>query len=195
MIKQRINLDNSYLDYYRQVFSPTAVHNMCLALLEELHWQQEHIKIFGKTINSPRLQSFYGDDGVNYRYSGRTFKATPWAPCLERLRRAVSEITNQPFNGVLCNLYRDGDDAMGWHSDNEPELGANPVIASLTFGASRRFSLRKIGESKQRFSLELENNSLLIMPAGFQSHYQHALPRSKRISRPRINLTFRMFYN
>lgn len=193
--KHIIQLDDSYLEYYRNLLSNTQAQALYRTLNETLNWQQEHIQIFGKTIASPRLQCFYGDPDVKYRYSGRTFIATPWTDTLAKLKHLISGLAGYPFNGVLCNLYRDGQDAMGWHSDNEPELGQNPVIASVSLGEARNFSLRKTRHTKQYLSLPLEHNSLLLMPEGFQSLYQHAVPRSKKNNDARINLTFRMFYN
>lgn len=193
--KHLIQLDDSYLEYYRNVLSSSQAQASYQALQSQLIWQQEHIQIFGKTIASPRLQCFCGDPGIEYRYSGRSFTATPWNDTLLLLKQLICNLTGHAFNGVLCNLYRDGQDAMGWHSDNEPELGPNPVIASLSLGQQRNFSVRKHNHSKQCVSIPLAHNSLLLMPAGFQTLYQHSVPRSKRAHNARINLTFRMFYN
>ncbi len=194
-ILHRIVLDVSYLEYYRQTFSPTESDNLLRTLTETLNWQQETVKIFGKTLPSPRLQCFYGEPGISYRYSGRDFHSTPWPQPLLNIKNQISTLTGQPFNAVLCNLYRDGQDAMGWHSDNEPELGAHPVIASLSLGEQRTFAIRKTKHTRQYLTLPLDHNSLLVMPEGFQSLYQHSVPRTKKKSLPRINLTFRMFYN
>jgi alkylated DNA repair dioxygenase AlkB len=115
----------------------------------------------------------------------------PWPRCLQNVREIVSTLAGETFDSVLCNWYRHGQDSMGWHSDNEPELGPEPVIGSLTLGASRRFHFRRVGETRIYASIDLPHNSLLVMPAGLQAHYQHQLPKTKRRIGGRFNLTFR----
>ena len=160
-------------------------------LLGTLPWRQDRITIFGREHPIPREQCWIAGEGMTYRYSGQTLTPTPWPrwlrPCAER----ISETAGETFNSVLANLYRDGNDSMGWHSDDEPELGPAPIIASLSLGGQRRFRFRHRRDSKRTLSLDLPHNSLLIMPAGLQDHWQHQLPKTRKAVAPRVNLTFR----
>ena len=149
------------------------------------------LRLFGRTVDAPRLSCWMGDAGTAYTYSRTRFEPQPWAPAVAELRTRVSARCGVGFNSVLCNLYRDGRDAMGWHSDDEPELGPAPVIASLSFGATRRFRLRHRRDPALRLELELESGSLLLMSGATQRNYRHDLPRAPRVAAPRINLTFR----
>lgn len=178
----------------RNVLPDARADALLDALPQSLPWYQARLRLFGQWHWSPRLQCWLGDPGISYRYSGHRMQPEPWPPELEPLRRQVSELAGTDFNSVLCNWYRHGSDSMGWHSDNEPELGPDPVIASLTLGASRRFQFRKTGDKRLYQSLDLPHNSLLLMPAGLQSHYQHQLPKIRRPTTDRFNLTFRRVY-
>lgn len=146
--------------------------------------------MFGCEHLSPRLVCWYGDDGVSYRYSGVDHVAKGWHTDLLLLRNRLKMQLSAEFNSVLGNYYRDGNDYMGWHSDNEKALGMNPVIASLSLGVTRRFSLQH-KTSKQKFKLDLNSGDLLVMAGELQHHWRHALLKSKLITAPRINLTFR----
>jgi alkylated DNA repair dioxygenase AlkB len=178
-----------------------ALHTHCLApedaqalqqqLTETLPWSIHRIRLFGRWVDSPRLSCWIGDPQAVYRYSGQTFAPHPWTQALAALRDRLREELGVPFNSVLANLYRDGRDAMGWHSDDEPELGAEPVIASLSLGAARRFVLRRRDDHAVKQTLVLEPGSLLVMRGACQRDWQHALPRTARPVGPRINLTFR----
>jgi alkylated DNA repair dioxygenase AlkB len=160
-----------------------------------LHWEQREIVLFGRRLLQPRLIAWYGDTGAEYRYSGQTLHPRPWPPALAELRRRIERRTACSFNAVLANGYRDGADSMGWHSDDEPELGLQPCIASLSLGAERVFLLRpqKADASGRRTSnrLLLAHGSLLLMRRESQARYQHCLPKTRRPVGPRINLTFR----
>lgn len=159
-------------------------------LTTELGWRQEQIRIYGKTVNIPRLQVWMGEPHCSYQYSGVRFTPQPWHDAVRQLCREVSHATAQPLNCVLLNLYASGQDHMGWHADNEPELGAAPVIVSLSLGASRRFDLLHQTQGHQ-LQLQLHNGSLLLMAGGCQQHWQHRLPKQSRVAAPRLNLTFR----
>jgi alkylated DNA repair dioxygenase AlkB len=163
-------------------------------LMEELegavHWQTEFIRMFGKTYKVPRKVAWHGDVGAVYRYAGVDHEPSPWFPVLEGLRERVAELAGAPFNSVLLNRYRDGNDCMGWHRDNERELGDQPVIASVSLGAERRFDLRHV-TTKEQVSCLLPVGSVLVMDGPLQSMWQHRLPRAKKVTEPRINLTFR----
>ena len=154
--------------------------------------------MFGRVVDSPRLSAWIGDADATYRYSGTRFVPHPWSPSLQVLRDRVAEACGARFNSVLANLYRNGDDAMGLHSDDEPELGAQPIIASVSLGAERRFRFRQRVSRGMRASppvgLTLAHGSLLHMAGGTQHHYQHDLPRSAAVVGPRINLTFRLIH-
>ena len=161
------------------------------SLQECLAWQQEPIWMFGKQILHPRLTALYGDPKVRYGYSGIAMEALPFTEVLVKIKIRLQEFTNQEFTHVLCNFYRDGQDSMGWHRDNEPVLGRNPTIASLTFGATRSFQLRPYGKKEPKLNLELSHGSLLLMGGESQHFWEHQLPKSKKVLAPRINLTFR----
>ena len=171
---------------------PEAQAEQLLAQLEySVPWRQERIRLYGREVCLPRLQSWIGDPGVRYRYSGLTLEPEPWPGFLDELRNQLQAEAGRRFNSVLCNWYRSGTDSMGWHSDNEPELGPAPVVASVTLGQTRRFQFRRRGESRVYRSLELPHNSLLIMEAGVQEHWQHQVPKSRKAMAGRFNLTFR----
>lgn len=160
-------------------------------LREEVPWEQHRLRIFGREVASPRLSCWIGDADAVYTYSGTRFVPRPWTPALAELRAWLETALDAKFNSVLCNLYRDGRDGMGWHSDDEAELGAEPVIASLSFGAVRRFRLRHKRDPSLRLELELAAGSLLVMRGATQRNYRHDLPKTTRPLGPRVNLTFR----
>jgi alkylated DNA repair dioxygenase AlkB len=179
------------LDYAPGFVGAARADALLQSLGENLDWAQRPIMIFGRSVLQPRLTAFHGDDGVGYRYSGKTLAAQPWTVELEGLRQLLFDQLAVKFNCVLCNLYRDGKDSMGWHADNEPELGAAPVIASISLGAERRFQLKSRSDSTLRRELLLEHGSLLVMAGDLQQHWLHQLPKTARVDQPRINLTFR----
>lgn len=164
----------------------TALFN---ALRDAVPWEVHRIRMFGRMVDSPRLSCWMGDEDAVYRYSGTLFEPRPWPEALREVRSRLEAETQQGFNSVLANLYRDGGDAMGWHRDDEPELGDAPVIASLSLGATRRFLLKDAQD--QRHAFGLANGDLLLMSGDSQRRYRHALPRTAKAVGPRINLTFR----
>jgi alkylated DNA repair dioxygenase AlkB len=170
---------------------PTAEADRLLdTLMHEVPWEMHRIRMFGREVDSPRLSAWIGDADAVYRYSGTTFAPHPWTPALADLRDRACNTCDARFNSVLANLYRTGDDRMGWHSDDEPELGLQPVIASVSLGAARtfRFKARHGGEP---VAVELPHGSLLRMAGDTQRLYRHEMPARRRINQPRINLTFR----
>lgn len=160
-------------------------------LLKEIKWKQEKVKMYGKTINIPRLTAWYGDTEKQYAYSGIRMKPRKWTEALLGVKKVVEEKAGVEFSSVLLNLYRNGDDAVAWHSDNERELGDEPVIASLSLGTSRTFRFRHIEDKRLMESIELAHGSLLIMKGETQAKWQHEVPKKKGIMLPRVNLTFR----
>ena len=162
-------------------------------LHRELHWRQESVTLFGKTHPQPRLAAWYGDQEAVYRYSGRRYDPRPWHPLLSALRTRLETLCGTPFNSVLANLYRDEQDCMGLHADDERELGPRPVIASLSLGEERLFCLRARRRDQRPRSLRipLGSGSLLVMSGDTQRNWKHEVPRTRQPCGPRINLTFR----
>lgn len=159
-------------------------------LMSTIHWDVHRIRMFGRLVDSPRLSRWIGDPDAVYRYSGTRFAPHPWPPALPAVRDRLRDALGVAFNSVLANRYRDGGDRMGWHSDDEAELGPRPVIASLSLGATRRFAL-KARDGGVRVALDLPHGSLLVMAGDTQRLYRHALPGTARPVGERINLTFR----
>ncbi len=164
-------------------------------LVRDTPWQQETITLYGKTHLQPRLVAWYGDEGASYRYSGKTYQPRPWTTRLLALRDRMQELADAPFNSVLLNYYRDHRDSMGLHADDEPELGEQPVIASLSLGAERVLYFRH----KQRrdvpgLNLPLPDGSVLLMRGDTQANWKHGMRKLTRPCGPRINLTFRWIH-
>ena len=180
------------LQYHPLLFDSQEQSLLMNALQKEIPWKQEHIKLFGKTHPTPRLTAWHGDTHCVYKYSGVVNQPFPWTPSLLTIKTRIENLSNgTTFNCVLLNFYRDGSDKMGWHSDDEKELGPNPSIASVSFGATRRFDFKHKTEAHNKFSIHLESGSLLLMQGDMQHHWLHQIPAQKRIQEPRINLTFR----
>lgn len=176
--------------YYGKILNEDRIQFYLNTLLNSIEWKNDEAIIYGKHIITKRKVAWYGDADYSYTYSNTTKQALPWTKELTELKKCVEEITHTSFNSCLLNLYHNGDEGMAWHSDDEKALGKNSTIASLSFGAERKFSL-KHKENKETVSLILENGSLLVMKDTTQSNWRHCLPKSKKITRPRINLTFR----
>jgi alkylated DNA repair dioxygenase AlkB len=177
--------------YYPEFFSTQESHELFTELLNNISWRQEPIKLFGKEIMQPRLTAWYADKGVNYSYSGITMQALDWTESLIKIKTRVEQKSKSKFNSALLNLYRNGNDSMGWHRDNEKELGVNPVIASVSFGVSRKFQMRTYKEKTDLISLELRDGSFLLMQGESQPYWEHSVPKTKKIRGTRINITFR----
>lgn len=179
------------LRYWPQALDADEAAVLFDALRRTSGWEQEEIVIFGERRRVPRLVAWHGDPGAAYTYSGTFHEPQPWTPELAGLRRRVESLSGQSFNSVLLNLYRDGSDGMGWHADDEPELGRNPVIASVSLGATRRFRLRHRRGRAEPLTLPLASGSLLLMGGELQHYWLHAVPKTKQPVGERINLTFR----
>ncbi|UXI69240.1 alpha-ketoglutarate-dependent dioxygenase AlkB family protein [Tahibacter amnicola] len=179
------------------LFSPCAftdAASLFAQVMAEVAWSTHRLILFGRQVDAPRLSCWMGDPDAVYTYSRTRFVPLPWTPTLAQIRSRVTQLCAVPFNSVLCNLYRHGNDSMGWHSDDEPELGPAPVIASVSLGATRRFRLHHRQDAAQSLALMLPAGSLLVMRGDTQRHYRHDLPKAPRVQAPRINLTFRRIF-
>lgn len=190
---QTILLPEAELHYYEALFSKEESDRLFSSLLEHINWQQGEGTFFWKKALIPRLQAWYGetDESKIYKYSGMTLIPMDWTPDLLFIKNRVDELAGVHFTNALVNLYRDGRDGVGWHSDDESILGENPIIGSVSFGATRVFQLRHKTRGI-RFELELKHGSFLLMQGPIQHYWQHRVPKKAGITRPRINVTFRV---
>ena len=180
------------LDYLPGWVDAALAERWLQALVEQTPWQQPELFIHGRYHRTPRLTAWYGEPEARYRYSGKVHEPLPWTALLDDIRQRLMAEVGQALNAVLLNYYRDGQDSMGWHSDDEPELGREPLIASLNLGGSRRFDLRRVGATRIEHSLTLEHGSLLVMRGPTQHHWQHQVAKTRQACAPRLNLTFRL---
>lgn len=193
MIEIPINLEDQIL-FYPNFLNKDESDFYFETFLKEIEWKHEEIKLFGKKIFQPRLTAFYGDDDISYAYSGIKMNANSWTQNLNNLKNKINTQFNQSFNSCLMNLYRNEKDSMGWHQDNEKELGDKPFIASLSLGETRKFQLKKI-ETNEKMELNLDHGSLLIMKNELQNNWKHQIPKEKTLKDIRINITFRKILN
>lgn len=182
------------VNYYGKIFSSEESNLFFEYLISGIPWKADEAVIFGKLIETKRKVAWFGDENFEYTYSGRTKKAMKWTPELMILKNKCEEITGEKFNSCLLNLYHNGSEGMAYHSDGEKDLKKNGAIASLSFGAERKF-LFKHKFTKEKIEIFLENGSLLVMKDQTQTFWQHRLPTTKKVSTPRINLTFRTIEN
>lgn len=199
---REIPVSNGTLRLYRQLFSPDESQRFLEELKQEVDWESLRIAMFGRSILLPRLTAWFGDPGTHYTYSGISAEPGGWTPALLRIKARVERVSASTFNSVLLNYYRDGRDSVSWHSDDEPELGRDPVIGSVSFGSERPFQLRRRingaaapdsirEQGRDSLTLGLPNGSYLEMGAGMQRNWVHRLPKRPRLTEERINLTFR----
>ena len=186
-----LEIQDAVVQYDGGFYAFAKAEQLYTALHEQIPWRQNKITVFGKTYDEPRLTQVYGDDHMKYSYSGITFTALEWSPLMKSIKKDVEQATGYQFNICLVNLYRTGADSNGWHADNEPELGRNPVIASVSLGQKRFFHLKHDKNKDWRHKFTLENGSLLLMAGQTQHTYKHQIAKTKREIQPRINLTFR----
>lgn len=178
---------------YRNFFNKVESDQIFQELLSKIKWRQDKMKLYGKEFELPRLTAWYGDDGKSYTFSRIPMNPDAWTHTLLSVKSRIEEVTQAKFNSVLLNLYRTERDGVSWHSDDEPELGKNPMIASVSFGETRRFQLRhKLDKSLDKVEITLTHGSLLIMKGSTQHFWQHQIPKSAKSLRERINLTFRI---
>lgn len=186
-----IPLPDGDLRYASGFLAPAEADQFMRQLLDGIEWQQHHVVVFGRSLPAPRLSAWHGSAAAHYTYSGLALEPRPWTAPLLALKTRTEAAADSPFNSVLLNQYRDGRDSMGWHSDDEPELGANPTIASLSLGGTRRFLLRHKHRTHPSVEIPLEHGALLIMRGPTQTYWQHQVPKTRRPCAPRLNLTFR----
>lgn len=195
MINNRPNIlpQDGIALYYEKIVNDEEIKGLFDALLNNIHWENERVIMFGKEIVTKRKVAFFSDPSISYRYASKTKIGLPWTSTLLIIKNIVESITKESYNACLLNLYHNGEESMGWHSDNEKEIIANSSIASLSLGANRKFSF-KHKASKETVSIELEDGSLLEMKGSVQAHWWHALLKSKKVTAARINLTFRQMH-
>jgi alkylated DNA repair dioxygenase AlkB len=191
---ERIALRDAQLHYVCAFYAKAKSQQLMSQLLATVPWQQETLNFGGRQVLIPRLQAWYGDVAANYGYSGLRLTPLPWTPALLDIKTAIEKRFDVRFNSVLLNYYRNGQDSVAWHSDNEPALGPDPLIASLSLGAERRFELKHRDGKTPKINIELADGSLLLMGSGLQRHWSHQLPKQAWITQPRLNLTFRLIH-
>ncbi|HVU14653.1 MAG TPA: alpha-ketoglutarate-dependent dioxygenase AlkB [Phototrophicaceae bacterium] len=186
----RLPMADAEVLFFEQFFTLEESDVILAELEREIVWKQESIRVPGKSVPLPRLTAWYGDPGKTYRWSGITQRPLPWTQTLLAIRQRVEAPAQMVFNSVLLNLYRNEQDSVSWHSDDEPELA--PVIASVSFGAARPFQFKRIDNPKTRLSVDLTHGSLLIMRGATQQYWRHRIPKTTLPQPPRVNLTFRV---
>lgn len=184
-------IENGEYIFYPNFFSKSESDSLLKNLRSNIIWKQESMNMYGKRIDFPRLTAWYGNNDKPYSFSGITLQPLPWSGEILSIKSKIEPVAKTAFNSVLLNLYRDGNDSISWHTDAEKELGTNPVIASVNFGATRKFQLRHI-KTKEKLEIELTHGSLLIMQGELQHFWQHQVPKTSKVVGERINLTFRV---
>lgn len=188
---RRLDLPDADVTFYERFFSPEEADRLLDEINRTTRWRQETIETDEAKIPLPRLTAWYGDPGRTYTYSTITMEPEPWSEPLLEIKSRIERVSSTTFNTVLLNLYRDGRDGVGWHSDDEPELGEMPVIGSVSFGGTRTFALRHKKRKDLRVELDLTHGSYLLMQGTTQRFWKHQVPRTEEHVEPRINLTFR----
>lgn len=183
--------EHDSLDWGDTNFSQLSTEELDKLNFTHIKWKLDHIKMYGKSIPLPRLTSWYADSGKSYTYSGITSHPNEWNKGLLYIKEKIETVTALTFNSVLLNWYRSGEDHMGWHADDEKELGRNPVIASVNFGEARDFVIRRIDDPSKKILIPLRHGTLLVMGGELQHYWQHSVPKRKKVKGSRFNLTFR----
>jgi alkylated DNA repair dioxygenase AlkB len=189
---ETLQMPDAEVTFYPDFFGADEREKLFQDLVDTIQWKQESAHFGGKAVPLPRLTAWYGDAGKNYRYSGITVEPIPWTPLLLSIKTRVESAAKTTFNSVLLNFYRGERDSVAWHSDDEPELGQNPVIASVSFGATRKFQFKHKTNADLRTAVDLTPGSLLIMAGTTQHFWKHQIPKTTKPVGPRINLTFRV---
>ena len=190
-VGEKLDLPDCDIWYYPVFLEADTANRYFRQLRQETPWRQDDIKVFGKTYPQPRLTALYGNNQKPYRYSNIIMHPLEFTPLLRELKAEIDKISDISFSTCLLNLYRDGQDSNGWHADDEKELGTNPVIASVSLGATRAFHLKHRNQKSLRYRMQLEHGSLLLMEGPMQHYWLHQVPKTRRPVLPRINLTFR----
>ena len=190
---ETLNLPDADVTYFDRFFPVGNSDRLLNSLIKHIQWKQNTIRFYGKESPVPRLEAWYGDPGMSYSYSGIRMDPLPWTKDLMEIKKIIEPVSMTTFNSVLINFYRDGKDRVAWHSDDEKELGENPIIGSVSFGAERKFKLRhkKYRENDLRGEIMLKHGSFLLMGGSTQSHWAHEIPRTAKPLGPRVNLTYR----
>ena len=188
---QTLDLLDAEVVLYPAFFSAAEADRLLRELRDTTAWRQESMRIYGKEIAFPRLTAWYGDEGTSYVYSGIKNVPLPWTPAILEVKRAVEPPADVVFNSVLLNRYRTGKDSVSWHADDEPKLGEQPVIASVSFGGTRSFQLKHKKRKELKASIDLTHGSLLLMRGGTQANWLHQIPKTAKPVEERLNLTFR----
>ncbi len=189
-----IKLQDAELLYQPAFYDKAKSDRIFKTLLETIEWKQDKIIMYGKELPLPRLSAWYGDNNKPYTYSGITLNPLPWTDELLQIKEKIEDLAKVKFSSVLINRYRDGQDYVGWHTDAEKELGKNPIIGSVNFGATRKFQLRRIDDHKEKFEVELKHGTFLVMGGATQHFWQHQVPKTAHKIGERLNLTFRVIY-
>jgi Alkylated DNA repair protein len=190
-----ISLQGAELRFWPDFLESDIAANALENIRQQTPWVQSHIRIAGRVIPIPRLNAWYGDVGADYSYSGVALETLPWTSALAALKSIVEAATQHNFNSALVNLYRDNRDSVDWHADDEPELGLQPIVASLSLGESRTFELRRKDNHREKFKLVLPHGSLLLMAGNTQRQWQHRVAKEKPLCGERVNITFRKVHN
>ena len=189
---ERLEMIEADVIFYRTFFMEVQANAFYEELYKNANWKQEQIKLYGKLIDLPRRTAWYGDEGRSYTYSGITVTPNPWIPVLLEIKKEIEAVSGVIFNNVLLNLYRGERDSVAWHSDDEPELGHDPIIGSVSFGATRRFQFKHKLDKAPRQKIDLPHGSYLLMRGSTQHSWLHQVPKETKPRGARINLTFRV---
>lgn len=187
-------LPHDLVDYRPGVFSPSESKMLLEKFIQEIPWQQRSQLMYGKEVITPRLTAWFGDSGIDYSLTGKSQQPLPWTDELLMIKNRIEPFSGAKFDSVLLNYYRDGNDSVSWHTDNDGVPGKNWIVASVSFGQTRVFDFRHKDDHSFKYSVVLENGSYLLMKGGFQEQWQHRVPKSKTILKPRVNLTFRVLH-
>lgn len=191
----KLPMEDGELYFLEKLDLPYPNNDVFTKILNETSWRAESITIWGKTHLQPRLIAWYGDTDKSYKYSGVRFEPLPWTPLLLSIKEQIEKVCNKHFNSVLLNYYRDGSDSMGFHSDNEPELGENPSIASLSLGETRAFTFKhRFKKELKPIKINLKDGNLFLMEGYIQKNWEHGIQKEPKKMGARINLTFRYIY-
>lgn len=190
-IAESLSMPEADVIIYQSLFNQKD-NQLFYNLYNNTNWKQEYIKMYGNSIPIPRLTAWYGDSDKSYTYSKIIMNPEPWTPTLLEIKSKIEDLSGVEFNSVLLNLYRSGSDSVAWHSDDEPELGENPVIGSVSFGGTRRFMFRHKYKKELKKEVNLSDGTFLLMKGSTQHFWQHQIPKTAKLVEPRINLTFRV---